>query len=86
MVPTPGDCVDGFVEAFWRRPEALLDGTVRASQSMWALLPPGVEDRIVTRLGTALESGAWDREHGHLRRRDAYAGALRLVVSEPTWH
>lgn len=39
-VPTPGDCLDGFFEAFWRRPEALLDPAVRASQSMWALLSP----------------------------------------------
>jgi hypothetical protein len=80
---TPGDCVDGFFEAFWRRPEALLDPDVRAGQSMWALLPPGVEERIVERLSAALASGAWDAEHGHLREQDAYDGALRLVVSEP---
>ncbi|MDQ6841790.1 MAG: hypothetical protein M3025_05125, partial [Actinomycetota bacterium] len=35
----PADCKDGFFEAYWRRPEALLDPAVRASQSMWALLP-----------------------------------------------
>ena len=46
-IPTPADCEDGFFEAFWRRPEALLDPAVRASQSMWALLGPGVEERIV---------------------------------------
>lgn len=82
-IPTPGDCLDGFFEAFWRRPEALLDAAVRASQSMWALLPPGAEERMVHRLAAALESGAWDSGHGHLRGEDAYDGALRLVVSEP---
>jgi SAM-dependent methyltransferase len=82
-VPTPGDCVDGFFEAFWRRPEALLDPAVRASQSMWALLEPGVEQRIVDRLAAALDSGAWDAEHGHLRQEDSFDGALRLVISEP---
>jgi len=82
-IPTPGDCLDGFFEAFWRRPEALLDAAVRASQSMWALLPPGGEERIVELLGAALESGAWDADHGHLRDQDAYEGALRLIVSEP---
>jgi len=81
-IPTPGDCEDGFFEAFWRRPEALLDPAVRASQSMWALLAPGVEERIVARLADALASGAWDAEHGHLRELDGYDGALRLVVSE----
>lgn len=82
-IPTPGDCTDGFFEAFWCRPERLLDPAVRAAQSMWALLPPGVEERIVANLEGALESGAWDAEHGHLRERDSFDGALRLVVSEP---
>ena len=82
-IPTPGDCSDGFFEAFWRRPEALLDPAVRSAQSMWALLEPGVEQRIVKRLAEALDSGAWDAEHGHLRARDEFHGALRLVVSDP---
>lgn len=82
-IPTPSDCADGFFEAFWNRPEALLDADVRASQSMWRLLRASVEERIVERLATDLRSGAWDAEHGHLRWRDAYDGALRLVVSDP---
>ncbi|MFL5845312.1 MAG: class I SAM-dependent methyltransferase [Solirubrobacteraceae bacterium] len=82
-IPTPADCADGFFEAYWNRPEALLDPEIRASQSMWALLDDGVEQRIVERLRGALESGAWDAEHGHLREQDAFDGALRLVISEP---
>lgn len=82
-IPTPADCSDGFFEAFWNRPEALLDPEVRASQSLWALLAPGVEERMVERLRASLESGAWDAEHGHLRQQRAYDGALRLVISEP---
>jgi SAM-dependent methyltransferase len=81
-IPTPGDCEDGFFEAFWRRPEALLDPAIRASQSMWTLLEPGVEERIVAGLDEALSSGAWDAEHGHLRDLDSYDGALRLVISQ----
>ncbi len=81
-IPTPGDCVDGFFEAFWRRPEGLLDPEVRGSQSVWALLDPGVEQQIVQRLAAALDSGAWDAEHGHLREQENFDGALRLVVSE----
>lgn len=83
-IPTPGDCADGFFEAFWRRPEGLLDPAVRSAQSMWALLEPGVEQHIADRLAAALDSGAWDAEHGHLRERDSFQGALRLVVSEPS--
>lgn len=82
-IPTPGDCADGFFEAFWRRPEALLDPAVRRAQSMWALLAPGVEERIVGRLADALDSGGWDAEHGHLRDQASFDGALRLVISEP---
>jgi SAM-dependent methyltransferase len=83
-IPTPGDCEDGFFEAFWRRPEALLDPEVRGSQSVWALLEYGVEQRIVERLSDALGSGAWDAEHGHLRERNSFDGALRLVISQPS--
>lgn len=82
-IPTPADCTDGFFEAYWNRPEALLDPAVRASQSLWALLGPEVEARTLTRLAEALESGAWDRAHGHLRTEPSFDGALRLVISEP---
>ncbi|WP_354697433.1 hypothetical protein DSM112329_03060 [Paraconexibacter sp. AEG42_29] len=82
-IPTPGNCYDGFVEAFWRRPESLLNPDVRRAQSMWTLLEPGVEQQIVARLADALQSGAWDAAHGHLRAQDGFQGSLRLVVSEP---
>lgn len=81
-IPTPADCTDGFFEAFWNRPEQLLDPGVRAAQSMWALLPPGVEERIVAGLATSLRSGSWDAEHSHLRDLTEYDGALRLLISE----
>jgi SAM-dependent methyltransferase len=82
-IPTPGDCVDGFFEAYWRRPEGLLDPDVRASQSMWAVAGPDVERRCIDRLADDLRTGAWDRRWGHLREQDAYPGSLRLVISEP---
>jgi SAM-dependent methyltransferase len=81
-IPTPGDCADGFFEAFWRRPERLLDPAVRGAQSMWALLDEEVEERMVQRLSRALSSGAWDAEHGHLREQESFDGALRLVISD----
>jgi SAM-dependent methyltransferase len=81
-IPTPADCTDGFFEAFWNRPEAILDPTVRASQSIWELVEPAVQERIVARLATDLESGRWDEEHGALRGQDSYEGSLRLVISE----
>ena len=82
-VPTPADCTDGFFEAFWNRPEALLDPAVRSAQSAWALLAPGIEDQVVKHLAADLRTGAWDRKHGDLRERDELDGSLRLIVSEP---
>jgi SAM-dependent methyltransferase len=83
-MPTPADCTDGFFEAFWNRPEAMLDPAVRGSQSIWELLEPGAEERIFDRLAADLESGAWDAEHGALREMPSYEGALRLVIAEPS--
>lgn len=82
-IPTPADCLDGFVEAFWRRPEALLDPAIRAAQSIWSLIDQRVEERIITRLAADLSSGRWDTRHGHLRGRREFDGSLRLVISEP---
>jgi len=82
-IPTPADCQDGFFQAFWNRPEALLDPAVRASQSFWELLDERVEKRIVARLRADLESGLWDQRHGHLRAKESTDASLRLVVSEP---
>ncbi len=79
---TPADCTDGFFEAYWNRPEVLLDPEVRASQSIWELLGPAVEEQIVERLATDLDSGRWDEEHGALRGQGTYEGSLRLVISE----
>ena len=36
-VPLPHDCADGFSEAYYARPEALLDPAVRRAQSGWML-------------------------------------------------
>ena len=55
---------------------------MRASQSLWQRLGPGVEERIVARLGDALASGEWDAEHGRLRERADFDGSLRIVIAE----
>jgi len=80
-VAIPHDCVDGFLAAFWRRPEAYLDSRVRAGMSGFALLDQDVVDRGVARLRSDLESGAWDRRFGHLRSLDALDVCYRLLVT-----
>jgi SAM-dependent methyltransferase len=69
-VPVPADCADGFLSAYWRRPEAYLDPRVRAGISVFAQLEPAEVERFVRRLAADLASGAWRARHGDLLRRD----------------
>ena len=80
LVPIPFDCVDGFSEAFYGRPEQFLDPAVRRAQSAWGFIKPGIEARIVATLAADLESGAWDARYGDLRRQPFFEGAVRLIV------
>ena len=82
-VPIPIDCVDGFTEAFYARPERFLDPAVRASQSAWGFVDDAATDRAVDRLAADLASGAWDARYGHLRTQPEFVGSLRLIVAEP---
>jgi hypothetical protein len=79
-VPIPLDCLDGFTEAYYGRPEAFLDPTVRRGQSAWGFISPETAAAGIERLRSDLDSGEWDRRHGHLRTQPEFIGALRLVV------
>jgi len=81
-VPIAIDCVDGFTEAFYARPELMLETTVRRAQSAWGFVEDGVEERFAKRLSDDLKSGAWDHKYGHLRSEPFFDGSLRLIVSQ----
>lgn len=81
VVPVPVDCVDGFGEAFYARPEAFLRPKVRAATSGFGLTDPAAVQRGLERLDADLASGAWDRAHGHVRELAEYDGALRLITA-----
>ena len=83
VVPIPADCTDGFTEAFYARPERLLDPKVRRAQSAWGFVAPDVEPRFVEALGADLVSGRWDERYGEWRRRPHFEGSLRLIVGWP---
>lgn len=80
-VPVPADCTDGFVGAFWNRPEAFLDPAVRAGMSILAQLSPEAAARGARRLRSDLASGEWDARYGHLRTLGTYDYGYRLVVA-----
>ena len=80
-IPIPHDCIDGFLAAFWRRPEAYLDPGVRAGISSFALLDQDVVARGVAQLEADLESGQWERRLGHIRSLDSLDIGYRLLVT-----
>ncbi|MBA4011026.1 MAG: SAM-dependent methyltransferase [Phenylobacterium sp.] len=82
-VPIAIDCVDGITEAFYARPERLLDPAVRRAQSSWGFVAPEVEPRFVAALSADLASGAWDARYGRWRDMPAYDGSRRLIISRP---
>ncbi len=79
-IPIANDCTDGMTEAFYARPERLLDPAVRSAQSSWGFVAPEVQARFVERLSADLASGRWDARHGHWRGVPAYDGSLRLII------
>jgi len=82
-VPIPIDCVDGFTEAYYARPEAFLDPRVRAAQSAWGFVSPEATAQSIERLRADLASGAWEQRYGYLRTQPQFLGSLRLVVGRP---
>jgi SAM-dependent methyltransferase len=84
VVPIPIDCLDGFTEAYYARPEAFLDVSVRRSQSAWGFVETDVIDGAVERLRHDLESGSWDRRYGAWRNRPEFLGSLRLITAMPS--
>jgi SAM-dependent methyltransferase len=59
-VPIPLDCVDGFNEAYYGRPELLLDPGARLSCSAWSFVDDTIHERFVRDLTADLGSGLWD--------------------------
>ncbi len=80
-VPVPADCIDGFAGAYWRRPEAYLDPSVRAGISSLAQLSAEIAERCVERLRQDLASGEWDARYGYLRELAEIDLGYRLVIA-----
>jgi hypothetical protein len=80
-LPIPLHCRDGFGEAYYGRPEALLDPGARRANSAWSFLEPAAAERAVDRLARDLASGAWDARHAHLRTQPTFDGSLVLVIA-----
>jgi SAM-dependent methyltransferase len=82
VVPVPLDCTDGFNEAYYGRPEMLLDPAARRSCSAWSFVDSEVIDRFTGDLSRDLADGTWDRRRGHLRTQPTFDGSLILVTAQ----
>jgi SAM-dependent methyltransferase len=84
-VPIPSDCTDGFLAAYWRRPEAYLDADVRGAISVFARIPD--LDGPLARLAADLADGTWAERWGWLLQQTEFDAGYRLVTAgdPPAW-
>lgn len=80
-VPISFGCIDGFGEAYYGRPERMLDPGARLANSAWSFVDPSIGERFAAALGQDLKDGTWDKRYGQLRSQPFFEGSLRLIVS-----
>ncbi|HJM89078.1 MAG TPA: class I SAM-dependent methyltransferase [Dehalococcoidia bacterium] len=82
VVPVPADCADGFLSAYWQRPEVYLDEAARAAISAFHWIPDDLRESGVQRLEADLASGAWADRNANLLDLDALDLGYRLIVAD----
>ncbi len=78
-IPIPHDCLDGFLGAYWRRPERYLDPASRQAISAFARFSDSGD--IIARLKADLESGAWDARNRAIVDLSELDLGYRLIVA-----
>src|SRR5438128_11961089 len=73
------EIVDGFLGAYWRRPHAYLDASVRSAISTFSKIH--ALEAGLTRLRRDLQDGTWERRYGDLLGRREIDLGYRLLVS-----
>jgi SAM-dependent methyltransferase len=81
-VPIAGDCTDGFLCAYWKRPSAYLDPGVRANVSSLVALPAAVLEPALARLGRDIADGSWADSNADLLEREEHDFGYRLLIAE----
>jgi SAM-dependent methyltransferase len=76
-VPVPHDCIDGFLGAYWRRPQVYLDPIARQSMSSFARIDASAG---LARLAADLASGAWQARNADLLSLDTLDLGYRLLT------
>jgi hypothetical protein len=76
-VPVPHDCTDGFLQAYWRRPEAYFDSGGRSAISAFANIDA---ESGLAALRRDLDDGRWLSRNGHLLELNELDLGYRLVI------
>ncbi|MCB9832317.1 MAG: methyltransferase domain-containing protein [Planctomycetes bacterium] len=79
VLPIPWDCRDGFLGAYWRRPDRYLEPRVRAAISTFTKISE--VERGLLRLRADLDSGDWKRRNATLADAPTCDLGYRLVVA-----
>ena len=77
-IEIPYNCTDGFMCAYWQRPEAYLDPKIRKAISTFSRISDVQEG--LNRLRNEIDSGTWHKKHSHLLEKESLDLGYRLVV------
>jgi SAM-dependent methyltransferase len=81
-VLTPHDCLDGFYQAYWRRPSAYCDERIRRGVSVFHRLPEDEVADAMKRLRRDLDDGTWNERNAGLLGLSELDVGLRLVTAK----
>ncbi len=79
-LPIPCNCSDGFLGAYWQRPDAYLDAGIRSAISTFTRLKD-IEASLQA-LANDLDSGVWEQRYGFLCQQKELDLGYRLVIAE----
>lgn len=78
-IKIPHDCTDGFMCAYWRRPEAYLNQDVREAISTFSRIST-IQNRLEV-LKDEIDSGKWHKKYGYLLEKESLDLGYRIVVA-----
>ena len=73
--------LDSFAAVGWARPELYLNSDIRNGISSFANIADNQLNQGLANLYKDLETGVWDRKHGHLRQQEQYDVGYRFVYT-----
>lgn len=80
VVGIPSDCTDGFMCAYWKRPESYLNENVRAAISTFARMHNVGQG--LSQLAADISSGKWHSKYGNFLNKTSLDLGYRLVVCD----